>query len=315
MAGNVIRRKVAVARAMALEGGPGADRGWRLALARAANDDIGLALEVTRLAIERRSLADLLELVPERALIAVLEGPGEGLGLIALAPPVLAAMIEQQTIGRVAAGPVAPRRPTRTDAAMVAGLIDRALADLETGLEQDMDRVWAAGFRYASFLDDPRPLGLLLEEEAYRVLRAEVSLAAGARAGTVLLALPADGRASPPVEPPDPALAAPMSAAHFAQALSDQVMQTEAQLGAILHRVTLPLGAVMALQPGEILPLPAAAIGHVVVEGIDGRPLATGKLGQNRGMRAVRLVPEAPLASLLPPVIDQPADRRLAVGG
>ena len=163
MAGDVIRRKVAVARAMALEGGPGADRGWRLALARAANDEIGLAMEVTRLAIERRSLADLLELVPERALIAVLEGPCEGLGLIALAPPVLAAMIEQQTIGRVAAGPVAPRRPTRTDAAMVAGLIDRALADLETGLEQDMDRVWAAGFRYASFLDDPRPLGLLLE--------------------------------------------------------------------------------------------------------------------------------------------------------
>ena len=94
-----------------------------------------------------------------------------------------------------------------------------------------------------------------------------------------------------------------MSAAHFAQALSDQVMQTEARLGAILHRVTLPLGAVMALLPGEILPLPAAALGHVVVEGVDGRPLATGKLGQNRGMRAVRLVPEAPLASLLPPVM------------
>ena len=315
MADDVIRRKVAAARAMALEGGPGADRGWRLALARAANDDIGLALEVTRLAIERRSLAELLELVPERALIAVLEGPAEGLGLIALSPPVLAAMIEQQTIGRVSGSPPAPRRPTRTDAAMVAGLIDRALADLETGLAQDMDRVWAAGFRYASFLDDPRPLGLLLEEEAYRVLRAEVSLAGGVRAGAVLLALPADGRASPPVAPPDPALASPLSAAHFAQALSDQVMQTEAELGAILHRVTLPLGAVMALQPGEVVPLPMAAIGHVVVEGIDGRPLATGKLGQNRGMRAVRLVPETQNATLAAPVIDLPADRRMVAGG
>ncbi|MCF1709519.1 FliM/FliN family flagellar motor switch protein [Tabrizicola sp. J26] len=311
MENDVIRRKVAAARAMALEGGPGADRGWRLALARAANDDIGLPLEVTRLSIERRSLTDLLELIPERALIAVLEGPGEGFGLIALAPPVLASLIEQQTTGRVSGGPVAPRKPTRTDAAMAAGLIDRALADLEAGLEQDMDRIWAAGFRYASFLDDPRPLGLLLEEDAYRVLRAEVSLAGGARSGAVLLALPADGRASAPVRPSDPSMASPPSAAHFAQALSDQVMQTEAELGAVLHRVTLPLGAVMSLQPGEIVPLPMAAIGHVVVEGIDGRPLATGKLGQNRGMRAVRLVPEAPPAT---PVMEQSTDRRIAAG-
>ena len=54
-----------------------------------------------------------------------------------------------------------PRKPTRTDAAMVAGLIDAALAGLEQALLQEADLVWAGGFRYASFLDDARPIGLL----------------------------------------------------------------------------------------------------------------------------------------------------------
>ncbi len=37
--GDVIRRKLAAGRLEVQDGAPGADRGWRLALARAANDD------------------------------------------------------------------------------------------------------------------------------------------------------------------------------------------------------------------------------------------------------------------------------------
>jgi flagellar motor switch protein FliM len=153
-AGDVIRRKVAAARGDMTDGAPGADRGWRLALARAANDEIGLPLDVTRLTVARRSLPELLDIAPDRALIAVLEGPGEGLGIIALSAPVLAAMIEMQTIGRVTSAAPSSRKPTRTDATMVAGVIDRALEDLEIGLDHDPDVTWAGGFRYASFLDD-----------------------------------------------------------------------------------------------------------------------------------------------------------------
>ncbi len=289
--GEVIRRKVAAGRADRLDGGPGADRGWRLALARAANDMMDLPLEVVRMSVERRTLAELLDLAPERALIAVLEGPGDGLGIVTLSPPVLAAMIEIQTVGRVGTAAPPARKPTRTDASMVAGLIDRALEDLEAGLEADPDLTWAGGFRYASFLDDPRPLGLLLEEEAYRVLTAEVRLAHGARTGEVLMALPAEGRGRAPRALPE-ATPAPVAAALFTKALTDQVMRTEAELAAVLHRVTLSLSAVMGMKVGEVVPLPTAALDRIVLQGMDGRQLAVGKLGQNRGMRAVRLVPE-----------------------
>ncbi|MCA3510955.1 MAG: FliM/FliN family flagellar motor switch protein [Rhodobacter sp.] len=310
VAGEVIRKKVAAGRTGQPEGGPGADRAWRLALARAANDTIALPLDVARLSVHRRSLAELLELAPERALIAVLEGPADALGILMLSPPVLSAMIEMQTIGRV--GSITPpvRKPTRTDASMVADMIDRALQELEAGLESDPDLIWAGGFRYASFLDDPRPLGLLLEEEYYRVLQAELRLGNGARSGGVMLALPAEGRGRPP-KPAPTATPAPVAAALFSKALTEQVMRTEADLAAVLHRLTVPLSYVMALKEGDLVPLSTAALDRIVLEGLDGRPLATGRLGQNRGMRAVRLAPQA-MAEEVPAAGSGPALRAAA---
>lgn len=285
---GVIRRKLAAARAAAAEGGPGADRGWRLALARAARDVMKLPLDVTALRLTRGALAELLELPAERALFAVLEGPGEGMGLLSLAPAVLQGLIEVQTLGRVQSAPAAARRPTRTDAAMVAGLIDAALTGLEQTLAQEADLVWAGGFRYASFLDDPRPLGLLLDDCTYRILRAEVALAGGARSGEVILALPAEGRGALP----DLAAAAPAEddgGPAFTHALADRVAAAPAVLQGVMARLVLPLSAVMALRPGEVLALPAAALDRISLEGIDGRRAGEGKLGQNRGMRALRL--------------------------
>ena len=66
-------------------------------------------------------------------------------------------------------------------------------------------------------------------------------------------------------------------------------MGAQAELSAVLHRLTLPLSAVLALRAGDVLPLPSAALDRVSVEGLDGRRLALGKLGQNQGSRALRL--------------------------
>ena len=285
---GIIRRKIASQRAEQVDGGPGADRGWRLGLARTARDLMKITLDVRSLSIERRSLAELAELVPDRALIAVLDGPEEGLGAIILSQPILAGFIEAQTIGRIRAQDLAPRKPTRTDAAMVVGIIDAALTALEQLLADEADLVWAGGFRYASFLDDPRPLTLLLEDAPLRLLRADVSLAGGLRVGEILLALPAEGRGA------RPALLiednAPADHAHvFAEGLSDRVNGAAARVDAVLARLTMPLAQVMALAEGMVLPLQNAEIDRISLEGLDGRRVGEGKLGQNRGMRAVRL--------------------------
>ena len=290
-ASPAMRRKLAAGALVAAEGGPGADRSWRLSLARAARDHAHLSLEVAWLAQESRSLSELLELPPDRALIAVLEGPADGLGILVLSAPVLAGIIEMQTIGRVTQLPPAQRRPTRTDAALVAALIDAALTGLEDELRDEADLVWAGGFRYASFLEDARPLGLLLDDASYRVLRAEVSLALGAKSGEVVLALPAEGRGHRPdprhsgAEPADTGPA-------FTLALGDQVLAATARIEAQIARLILPLAEVLSLHPGQLLALPQAALDRISVEGLDGRRLAAARLGQTQGMRAIRLTLE-----------------------
>ena len=285
---SIIRRKVAAVRTEMAEGGPGAGRSWRLALARAARDRLNVTLDVTALTVDRRSLGEVMEMPPWQALIAVLEGPGDALGAIVLSPAVLTGFIEAQTIGRVNAGEVLPRKPTRTDAAMVAGVIDAALTGLEVALAEEADLVWAGGFRYASFLDDPRPLGLILEDAPFKVLRAEISLAGGLRKGEVLLALPAEGRGMRPEEKPGEAAVADHGPA-FTQGLAERVVGSLGRLDGVLARLTLPLSEVMGLTEGAVLVLPQAGLDRISLEGLDGRRVAEGRLGQNRGMRAIRL--------------------------
>lgn len=291
ISGGVMRRKITASKAALAEGGPGADRGWRLALARAARDRLSMALDVTALSIHNRSLAELLEMPPLHALIAVLQGPADCMGLLVLSPTVLAAMTEAMTLGKVATAPLVTRRPTRTDAAMVADTLDTALEGLDAVLAQEADLIWAGGFRYASFLDDPRPLGLLLEDIEYRVISTEVSLGHGARAGAILLALPAEGRGQHPALPFGGQKSDENDGPVFAQALASQVEEANCILDAVLSKVSLPLARVLDLKIGEIVTLSRAGIDRIHFEGLDGRALAEGKLGQHRGMRAIRLAP------------------------
>ena len=285
---SVLKRKAGAGQPHTAHPVPAPQKAMRLALARAARAAIGLDVAVRGMEEARRSLAELLDMPPERALLAVLEGPEEGLGLLALSPDLLGAVIEVQTTGRIAAGERPTRRPTRTDAAMSVELIDRLLSELEAELEEAPDLVWAGGFRYASFLDDPRPLGLLLEDVAYRVFRVALDLGAGAGQGEIVVALPADGRG----HAPEPCHAGPTDSGAtraWSAALEGAVLGAPAQLTAVLHRMRVPLTAAMGLKPGDLIPVPVTALERIVLEGLDGRKLGEGRLGQNRGHRAVRL--------------------------
>lgn len=301
-----IRKKISLARSnIAPAPVKGAAKAWKLALGRAARDSIGLEMGLTELRQDRFSLAEVLELPPERSLVVMLEGPKDALGLIVLAPEVLAGVVEMQMVGRVNPSPAPPRRPTRTDAAMASGLIDKALAGLELELLNDTDLIWTSGFRYASFLEDARPLALLLEDVTYQVLRGDVALGGGARTGQIILALPADGRGRAPAVPPAP----PSRAAElvFSAALGEQVQSVQAELVAVLARLKLPIDTVLNLKPGDPLVLGTASIAQIDLEGLDGTRVAGGKLGQNRGMRAIRMVEDnAPAARVDAPKRAQP---------
>lgn len=283
----VIRRKLSTAAAVAADA-PGPDRALRLALGRAAQAEMALALVVRSLREDGRSLAELLDQTEPGMFLGVLEGRAEALGLMALSQDVLSAVVEHLTTGTITVLAQAPRKPTRIDAAMVMPLIDRMLAEFEAAFGPgDAVPDWVRGYRYASFLDDARPLGLLLEEGRYRVFRAEVALGPGARTGAILLALPAEGPT------PRGSAAAPSAAegAAFAAGLRGAVLDSPATLEAVLTRLRLPLQAVMGWAEGALVPLPLAQPGNMGLEAPRGRVVARVRLGQCAGARAVRLLP------------------------
>jgi flagellar motor switch protein FliM len=285
---DIIRRKATAQRPQTSEGTPGADRAFRFGLGKAARDAIKIQLEVEKLSIDRRFAAELVEIFPDFSLIAVLDGPKQAVGVMVLSQAIVAGFVEAQTIGRVRGQDLVPRKPTRTDGAMVKGIIDVALATFEQSLGENADIVWAGGFRCASFLADPRPLPVVLEDAPLRVLTADVSLSGGLRKGIIYLALPAEGHLPLPTaqkigEVDELGLA-------FGAALQDRVVGANVQLDAVLARVSLPMADVLGMAEGKILPLQDASLERISLEGTDGRCVALGKLGQNRGMRALRLV-------------------------
>jgi flagellar motor switch protein FliM len=283
-AGTVLKRRLqrSLSDGAAIAGGV-VERAWDMALRRAAQDMLSLRLDVTECRLRRLSLTELLELPGARSFIGVLDGPAEAMGVIVLSPDVLSGLVEVQTIGCVSAHPPLARKPSRTDAAMVAGFFDAALAEMELGLSGRHELTWAGGYRYASFLDDPRPLALMLEDMQWQVLEAELSLGGGLKSGRILMAVPATARGAdaPPEDPHEVA---------FTQALMTQIGHAECRLEAILARVSVDLTELMALDVGEVLALPGASLDLVHLETADSRRMATGRLGQARGMRALRLM-------------------------
>lgn len=287
VAGHVIRRKLQQAMG---DGdtpplaGIGAARAWKLAFARQARDAFGLQCDFATHNLRGVTLAEVLEMLPEKALLLVLEGPAEALGLCVLSAPVMSGLAEVMTMGRLAHRQAAPRRPTRIDAALLAPFVDETFEQLEVLLAEDDALVWASGFRFSSFVEEPRPLGLILEDVGYNLLHTTLVLDGGARQGEMLLLLPSAGKGAQPKCKPNV-----LSDLAFSVALGQQVEDCSVDLDAVLSRVTLSLADVGAWKPGDWLQLPLADLGVVELCPKDWSAIFTAQLGQHRGMRALRL--------------------------
>lgn len=286
MAGHVIRRKLQ--QAVADDDNPqlagiGAERAWKLAFARHARDIFGLQCDFAAHHLRGATLPELLEILPEYALLLVLEGPAEALGLCVMSAPLMSGLAEVMTMGRLAHREAVPRRPTRIDAAMLAPFVDETLEQLEYLLAQDDALIWASGFRFSSFVEEPRPLGLILEDVGYNLLQASLVLDGGARQGELLLLLPAAGKGARPKRAENA-----LGDMAFTLALGQQVEHCAVELDAVLSRLRLPLAEVGAWKPGDWLHLPQADLGAVELCPQDAGPILTAHLGQHRGMRALR---------------------------
>lgn len=252
------------------------------------------------------TLAEMAELLPSPALLSVVEGAGEAIGVVAICPTLMTALIEVETLGRITARQVEPRRPTRSDAMICADFVNTLLGELG----EEMTRIDGfenfAGFRYASFMDDQRPLLLMLDDSPYRSLRFRLRLGQSpGREGEVFVALPQKQAATAlPLTRDDRAAAPNPGIGQQTQVTPAAAEQPPAEPGpdiallmreapidviGVLCRRRLRLGLLRHLAPGQILPLPRVDLAETRLETRLGQLLAIGKLGESGGYHAIRL--------------------------
>lgn len=274
------------------------------ALGRAANRLYGLGVQPVGIEPGGLTLAELPELLPHPALLAVLQGPRDSVGVVALSPEAVTSLIEVQTIGRVTGRPIDRRPLTRSDAMLCADFVDAFLSELAQEAKGVAGLEGLEGYRYVTHLDDARPLALMMEDKPYRSLRMTVRLGgAETRETTIFLALPQ----------PDPTtchLAAAEPAANVAPAtvtmqpdatrsaaeegvvmagLSASVPDAPVEVVGILCRRRISLRELRSLAPGRILALPRLNLAGARLETADGQLLASGKFGEADGCHAIRL--------------------------
>lgn len=280
----------------------------RLALARAADARFGLGLTVATVEQMRVPLAEVGRTLGDAGLLVLLEGGGGARGALCLDAQFLAGLIEVQTTGAVRPGVARPRVATRTDAAMVAPLIDAVMAEFDSQLSTEPDAPPPRHFGFGDLVEDLRSLSLLLVAPDFDVLRLTVDLGPGAKTGRLDLLLPvilpsarttSGTGAGTKVE----------DAAHLAQVIK----KAPVVLDAVMARIRLPLRDVLALKPGVLLSLPREVLRETQLVGTRGHVAAIADLGQMNGWRALRVIaagatplPDPPEAQPAPALSERP---------
>jgi len=255
-------------------------RALRLGLARAAVERFQLPASVIGAKQSGRRQEFLAEGLDEARLYLLFVADDQRIACLAMESGLVAAVVQKQTIGEISPDPPPMRKFTDTDAAIVAPLAEEMLARGVHLVEEPEDKARLSGYEFLSRAGGPGALSLSLVQDAYDVFDLTVEFGGGVRQGVISLFLPAQTAKSD------------STAEHSAEGaakLADASGVLRAELTAVLARLHLPLSELSSLVEGQELPLLSARLERIAMQAIDRSWVATGRLGQCGGMRAVRL--------------------------
>ncbi|MEL6682343.1 MAG: FliM/FliN family flagellar motor switch protein [Pseudomonadota bacterium] len=258
-------------------------RAVRTALTKVAQDCAGLRVTVQSVDEQVQPLDDVLGDLTDELMLVGLERNGALVGLVAVDMQLRAAVVEMQTVESVAERPVEARPATTTDKRLcdplLSGLLN-ALPQAVTGTEFEG---WMDSAKPGSMLQSVRAAGLLLQDQAYRVLRVTADLGSGDRDGMIAFVLPVQSQTIQPVETHEVPNDWPGA---FRAAVSEAAAVFEAEL----CKIQMPIGQANTLSIGDIVPLSGCTVASVKLRSLDGQAVRLARLGQSNGHRAVRIV-------------------------
>ncbi|MCL6283456.1 FliM/FliN family flagellar motor switch protein [Ruegeria sp. 2012CJ41-6] len=277
---TVLARKIAQAGQSAVQTTRPLLRALRRGLAQASAGVSGPAMAVigaTENSLPRDSLSAHLQ---DQRLMLVLGEPGGLNAAFCVDRIATAAMIRHQTMGEVSTQPPDDRPFTDTDAALLAPLAERLLTEAADLLGEAEDWLCMRSYRFENRQKKLSDLILILGQERYRLCDLVVDIGHGVCQGQITVILP-DRPPEQVAEPEDVATEPVGLERNFG------LMRTELQV--VLTRLQVPLSTLSGLKPGDALPLDSCQLDEAELLTIDGRAVARARLGQCRGMRALRL--------------------------
>lgn len=253
----------------------------RVEVPRAADQLLAMQADVQAVTLSTMEHSAVVAALTRHDLICLISRDARDVGLLVVDIGLLTALVEIQTLGQVTSVPPKERVPTRTDAVVVSDMVDMWMADIarvagEAGLGRDVP---FSGFVREHGILDLRAVELTLDPGKYRSMRITMALGDDAKIGVMTFFVPATGGARAADE------------GTLGARLRPHLMDAEAGMQAILTRFEHPLGRVLALRAGDVLPIDPRCLTHMHLEVREGVPLAQGRLGQVNGFRAVRLTP------------------------
>ena len=316
---TVLARKTASARSARKAKATTLQKALRVTLAKVAEALMDLPAAVLSVSIQDIQGDEIEAALDDGQLQLILDGPKGCIGAAMFEPVVVGALIQQQTLGTVSAGPDPERTMTRTDAAICAPLLDTLFERAVPILDEPDEAALIEGFQFGAKAQDARTLALALDASDYVAIRLTLDIARGVRQGEVVLILPTlearteqqDGAgtgADPDVPKPG-------------HDMAKLVMGLNADLRMVVCQINLPLSRLNALKVGETLALTPGAFPNVQITTATGRILGRGEVGHVDGVRAVKPM-RAPLHAAQPlrrasdkPLVDMPEVEVLTATG
>ncbi len=275
---TAVGRKNHLARAMTVQ------KALRVSIAKVADETLELpmaALSISDSSVANDELADSLE---EGAILVLFDGPYGAPALITADAQFCGGIVQQMTMGKVLPDKGDTRALTRTDAAIIAPLIEDLMHRVAAITEDPEDAKTFQGYRFGAMAEDQRIALMALEAPNYQVHALTLDISKGVRQGKLSIYLPCLDEADLidlPTEDESEDAEPPVT-------MTDTVLRVEAELDVVLCKVTLELSEVHALHEGQLIPVPPKTFPHVTITGLTGGAVATGVIGQIDGQRAVQ---------------------------
>ncbi|MDJ0995704.1 MAG: hypothetical protein QNI90_19165 [Dinoroseobacter sp.] len=255
------------------------------AAARASYSSAGLKVEMRGSSAEDiEDLSALLTVLNGAMLIVPYRADDAVEGYVALSHEFAQSLIEKATTGALSKQPVEPRQASSIDMLLCRDFLKRFMHAWQEISEGKPSSDWIAGFQPQEQPVDTDLLTLHARDVPFRLFRVELRIE-GVRDAQLLTAFPIERHPRREVEVPAPT--APE--VDWGKVWRDTVMDTHAALDATLVQVPVPLKDVKRWRPCDLVDIPADALAQVSLGRQGGAVVATARLGQARGYRALCL--------------------------